>query len=95
MKLTQKQARVIISNQVGEDRALTMSPAEVNDYTESELGMSTATPRVNKMGLAPREVQDAWEKFEATLTHEIMAEWNSNLAESGTTISEVTANCKA
>ena len=95
MKLTQKQARVIISNQVGEDRALSMSPDEVNDYTESELGMSTATPRVNKMGLAPKEIQDAFAIFEATLTPEAMVEWNENLRESGTTISEVTANCKA
>jgi hypothetical protein len=95
MKLTQKQARLIISNQVSEDRALSMSPAEVNDYTESELGMSTATPRVNKMNHAPAEVQNAWIEFERSLTTDNMAKWNINLAEEGTTISEVTANCKA
>ena len=95
MKLNQKQARAIISNTLGEDRANEMTPEQVNNYTESELGLSTATPRVNKMALAPQEIQDAFAKFEATLTPEAMAEWNDNLRESGTTISEVTANCKA
>ena len=95
MKLTQKQARAIISNTLGEDRANEMTPEQVNAHTESELGLSTATPRVNKMKQAPAKVLDAWFEFEATLTPEAIAEWNENLRESGTTISEVTANCKA
>ena len=95
MKLSQKQARAIISNTLGEDRAREMTPEQVNAHTESELGLSTATPRVNKMALAPQEIRDAFAIFEATLTPEAMVEWNENLRESGTTISEVTANCKA
>jgi hypothetical protein len=47
------------------------------------------------MKQAPAKVLDAWFEFEATLTPEAIAEWNENLRESGTTISEVTANCKA
>ena len=95
MKLTMKQARVLISNQLGVDRAIGMSPTEVNEYTETELGMSTATPRVNKMAHAPAEVKSAWDVFEASLTTENYEIWNANLSEEGTTISEVTANCKA
>ena len=95
MKLSQKQARAIISNTLGEDRASEMTPEQVNAHTESELGLSTATPRVNKMKEAPAKVQDAWKQFLHTLTPEAMAEWNENLRESGTTVSEVTANCKA
>jgi len=50
-------------------------------------------PRTGKLDFAPREVQEAWLAFVEVATSNLN-EWNDNLKDTGSSISEVSLNCK-